>query len=264
MNILDKIIANTKQEVALRKSLVSTQELEKSEFFGRKPYVAKEFFPSIDSSKSGIIAEFKRQSPSKGIINPTTEAAFITKGYQDAGASMLSILAEEKYFGGSMEYIKRARIVTNIPILRKDFIVDQYQILEAKAIGADAILLIAACLTRQEMIDLGKFAHSLGLSVLMEVHNQEELDLCLNPHIDLLGVNNRNLKTFEVNIETSISLVNNIPNEFVKVSESGLSDAQTINKLKKYGYTGFLIGETFMKTDNPPKALQELVTQLKK
>jgi len=162
-----------------------------------------------------------------------------------------------------MEYIKRARKVTQTPILRKDFIVEEFQILEAKAIGADAILLIAGCLTTEEMTSLGKFAQSLGLAVLMEVHNQDELNKCLNPHIDLLGVNNRDLKTFDVSIQTSIDLVDKIPNEFVKVSESGLKDAETIKELQSHGYKGFLIGETFMKTNTPADTLKLLVEQLK-
>lgn len=260
MNILEEIVLNTRKEVAERKKLTSIAALEKDEFFGRKTLAIKPFF----EERSGIIAEFKRQSPSKGIINPTTDVEGITKGYADAGASMLSVLADEKYFGGSMEYVSRARRVNEIPILRKDFIVDEFQILEAKAIGADAILLIAGCLSHQEMVDLGKFAHSLGLAVLMEVHDQEELDKCLNPYIDLLGVNNRNLKTFEVSIETSIALVDKIPADFIKVSESGLKDAHTIKELKKHSYNGFLIGESFMKTDHPAKALEDLINELNK
>jgi indole-3-glycerol phosphate synthase len=263
MNILDKIVANTIKEVDARKAQVSVAQLEQTDGFLRATFAAKDFFPPVNEERSGIIAEFKRMSPSKGLINPRTDVETVTKGYADAGASMLSILAEEKYFGGSMEYIKRARLVNKVPILRKDFIVDEYQVIEAKSIGADAILLIAACLSRQEMIDLGKLAHSLNLSVLMEVHNEEELGKCINPYIDLLGVNNRNLKTFDVSIETSISLVNKIPNEFIKVSESGLSEAQTIIDLKDHGFTGFLIGETFMKTNDPALELKKLVTQLK-
>lgn len=258
MNILEKIIANTKIEVAERKKLVSIKDLESLDFFDRKTFAPKDFF----STRSGIISEFKRQSPSKGIINPTTEVETVTQGYTNAGASMLSVLTEEKFFGGSMEYLKRARLANDIPILRKDFIVDEYQIIEAKAIGADAILLIASCLEAEEMKSLGELAFSLGLSVLMEVHNQEELDKCLNPFITLLGVNNRNLKTFEVNIETSISLVNKIPDEFIKISESGLKDAETIIELKRHGFEGFLIGETFMKTENPGNALKELITNI--
>ena len=263
MNILDKIVANTIKEVNERKSQVSVSQLEKTKAFSRTTFAAKDFFPPVNSDRSGIITEFKRESPSKGLINATTDVEQVTKGYSDAGASMLSILAEQMYFGGSMDYIKRARLVNDIPILRKDFIVDEYQVVEAKSIGADAILLIAACLSRQEMIDLGQLAHSLNLSVLMEVHNEEELEKCLNPYIDLLGVNNRNLKTFEVSIETSISLANRIPDEFIKVSESGLSDSETIEHLKTFGFTGFLIGETFMKTDDPAMALDKLVKQLK-
>jgi indole-3-glycerol phosphate synthase len=263
VNILDKIVDNTRRLVEERKKYISTKDLEKMDGFGRVCYKSKDFFPP-QSERSGIIAEFKRQSPSKGIINNTTDVELITKGYADAGASMLSILAEEQYFGGSMEYIKRARKVNQVPILRKDFIVDEFQIIEAKAIGSDAILLIAACLSNKEMTELGKLAHSLGLSVLVEVHNEEELKDCLNPYIDLLGVNNRNLKTFDVSTETSLYLADKIPNEYIKVSESGLKDADTIKELKKVGYTGFLIGESFMKTENPALALKQLVTQLNK
>ena len=258
MNILEEIVQNTRKEVEERKSQVAVQELESSTFFSRDTLKPASFF----DGKVGVIAEFKRQSPSKGIINPTEDVETVTKGYADAGASMLSILADVKYFGGSMEYIKRARVVNDIPILRKDFIVDEYQVLEAKAIGADAILLIAACLSKQEMKELGQLAQSLGLSVLMEVHNEEELEKCLNPHIDLLGVNNRNLKTFDVSIQTSLDLVDKIPSEFIKVSESGLKDAQTIKELQNAGFGGFLIGETFMKTPQPAEALKNLIGQV--
>lgn len=260
MNILEEIVLNTRKEVAERKKVTSVKELEGSEFFSRETYKVKPYF----EDRSGIIAEFKRQSPSKGIINATTDVEGVTSGYANAGASMLSVLADKKYFGGSMEFVKRARIANEIPILRKDFIVDEYQVLEAKAIGADAILLIAGCLSHQEMERLGEFAHSFGLSVLMEIHNEAELNKCLNPFIDLLGVNNRNLKTFDVSIQTSIDLVEKIPDEFIKVSESGLKDADTIKELKSHGYSGFLIGETFMKTNNPPATLMKLVEELKK
>ena len=262
MNILDKIVESTRRSVAERKKDISISDLENMSTFSRNCYVANDFFPP-KSSRSGIIAEFKRQSPSKGIINATTDVESVTQGYNSYGASMLSVLAEEQYFGGSIEYVKRARKVNDIPVLRKDFVVDEYQVIEAKAIGADAILLIAACLTNKEMINLGSLAQSLGLSVLMEVHDEDELEKCLNPHIDLLGVNNRNLKTFDVNIETSLYLVDKIPNEFIKVSESGLTDAKTILELKNNGYDGFLIGESFMKTENPALAMGQLVKQLK-
>ena len=258
MNILEKIVANTREEVALRKEQVSIKELEQSELYSRETYSPRKFI----KERSGIISEFKRQSPSKGIINPTTDVESVTKGYADAGASMLSILADEKFFGGGMDYIKRARKVNTIPILRKDFIVDEYQVIEAKAIGADAMLLIAGCLEKKEMITLGALAQSLGMEILMEVHDQVELEKCLNPHIDLLGVNNRNLKTFDVSIQTSIDLADQIPNEFIKVSESGLKDAETIKELKKSGFEGFLIGETFMKTEDPALTLKQLVDQL--
>ncbi len=162
-----------------------------------------------------------------------------------------------------MEYLTSVREVVEIPVLRKDFIVDEYQLLEAKAIGADVILLIAACLEPKRLEELAKSAKSLGLEVLMEVHDKEELDRSLNPYLDVVGVNNRNLKTFDVSVQTSLALAEFIPDDFRKISESGLKDAQTIVDLKKGGFEGFLIGETFMKTENPAQALQQLISDIK-
>lgn len=261
MTILDKIIANTKIEVAERKAKISVQTLEKSAHFNRKTYSLKEYL--VLPEKSGIIAEIKKQSPSKGIINDKVSIEEVGQGYYSVGASAISVLTDFEFFGGKMEYLEAVRPLVEIPILRKDFMVDEYQILEAKAIGADVILLIAACLEPKRLEELAKFAKSLGLEILMEVHNREELERSLNPYLDVVGVNNRNLKTFDVSVQTSLELAELIPNDFRKISESALKDAETIVQLKRAGYEGFLIGETFMKTENPSQALANLITEIK-
>jgi indole-3-glycerol phosphate synthase len=245
--ILDDIIANKIAELNLKKQVVPASQFEKMALFERKTV-------SITSSiknGSGIIAEFKRRSPSKPAININARVQNVTLGYQEAGASAISVLTDNKFFGGSLDDILLARACVNIPLLRKDFIIEEYQILEAKANGADVILLIAAALRKQELKNLSKFAQSLGLEVLLEVHNEEELEKSLLPSVNLLGVNNRNLKTFETNINTSKELSKRIPSEFVRVSESGISSPNTIKELKAYGYEGFLIGEQLMKTNSP-------------
>ncbi|AFD08441.1 indole-3-glycerol phosphate synthase TrpC [Solitalea canadensis] len=261
MTILDKIVARKREEIIENKARVSTDELEQAEFFDRKCYSLREALTQPD--KVGIIAEFKRRSPSKGILNATADVVETTQGYVNSGASVLSILTDIDFFNGSNENVIKARRANEVPILRKDFIVDEYQILEAKAIGADVILLIAACLNPEELKRLGAFTHSLGMSVLLEVHDKEELLRSINPHIDAIGVNNRNLATFNVDVQTSFELADLIPNDFVKVSESALSQAQTIIDLKKAGFGGFLIGETFMKTNDPAKACKEFVEEVK-
>ena len=262
MNILDKIVANTRQEVEQRKQQASIQELEKSPLFGRETYSMSEFL--VDPSKSGIIAEIKKQSPSKGIINDKVSVVEVGIGYEKAGASAISVLTDREFFGGKMEYLTSVRKEVSIPVLRKDFIIDEYQLLEAKAIGADVVLLIAACLPPTELEYLAKFAQNLGLEILMEVHDKEELDRSINPYLNVVGVNNRNLKTFETSIQTSLDLVDFIPNEFKKVSESGLQNASTLLELRAAGYDGFLIGETFMKTKLPWQALAELIEEIKR
>lgn len=257
ITILDKIVLRKKEEVAVAKQLVSIRQLEQSQYFNRTPYRFKDFLLAAD--RTGIIAEFKRQSPSKGIINGRVKVEDVTQGYNTAGASALSVLTDTDFFGGKAEDLLAARAVNQIPILRKDFMIDEYQILEAKAWGADIILLIAAILTPQEVSYLGKFAHNLGLNVLLEVHNLEELERSICPNLDAIGVNNRNLADFTVNIQTSFDLVNQIPNEFLKISESAISNPQTIKELKAVGFNGFLIGENFMKTENPGLAMQAFV-----
>ncbi len=261
MNILDRIIADKKNEVALRKSLFPISYWEASPLFDRP---LNRLSARLRSSHSGIIAEHKRRSPSKQTINTKLSVSEVVQGYDKAGACGLSILTDHKYFGGSLEDLNLARATTTLPLLRKEFIVDEYQLIEAKAQGADLILLIAAVLSREEIQTLSTVAQKLDLEVLLEIHNQEELEKSIMPSLDLLGVNNRNLKTFEVSLETSRALAPLIPDEFVKVSESGLSDIQSIKILQSIGYQGFLVGENFMKTTQPGSAAQEFISQLEK
>ena len=208
-----------------------------------------------------VIAEFKTKSPSKGVINDTAEASEITAAYVAVGASGLSVLTDDRFFGGSFENLAKARWANkNTPILRKDFMLDPYQIYEARAHGADVILLIAESLTKELLLELTTKAKELGLEVLVEVHSAEELKK-LNPLVDLVGVNNRNLKTFEVDVQTSVRLSKLIPEQFVKISESGISDPESIAQLRADGFHGFLIGETLMKTDNPGQACKEFIVK---
>ena len=261
MNILEKIVARKKVEVELSKKVKSIADLEKEELFNRTSASLSDTLRN--ASAPLIISEFKRKSPSKGIINGDVLPEIVTANYVSAGAAALSVLTDIDFFGGSFDDFLRARKANpNIPMLRKDFIVDEYQLFEAKSIGADIILLIAACLEPSEIKSLSQKAHDLGLEVLLEVHNSEELAQSLCDTVDIVGVNNRNLKTFETSIQTSIELSAQIPDSFVKISESGLSDAETIFELFAYGYKGFLIGETFMKTDNPGAALVALQNNL--
>jgi len=259
MNILDKIVLDKQKEVALKKEFIPITTLEKIPFFDRKTISLTQ---KLRSSTSGIIAEFKRRSPSKSIINESAQIDDVAIGYEQAGASGMSILTDEIYFGGMLDDLLIGRENCNLPLLRKEFIIDEYQILEAKAFGADAILLIAAILTKKEIKKFSELAKSLHLDVLLEVHNKEELYKSIMPSLDMLGVNNRNLKTFEVNLETSISLSHIIPDDFVKVSESGIGSIEAIKELQPYGYQGFLIGEHFMKTDDPGASATQFIKSL--
>jgi indole-3-glycerol phosphate synthase len=258
-NILDTIIRHKFEEVKTAKASVSVKDLEGSKFFHRQTISLVQFL--LDPARTGIIAEFKRKSPSKGIFNSTAKPELVTKAYADEGASGLSILTDEKFFAGKKEDIIVSRGVT-IPILRKDFMIDEYQVLEAKSIGADVVLLIAACLTPARVKELAAFAKSLQLEVLLEIHNEEELaHIC--DETDLVGVNNRDLKTFTVDVNRSIDLGKMIPPGKLKISESGISDVTTIHLLKKHEYNGFLIGETFMKEQDPAIAFARFVHTLK-
>jgi indole-3-glycerol phosphate synthase len=261
MNILDKIIAYKKTEVAERKKIRTIKELESTSFFSAPNISLRKFL--LDESKSGIIAEHKRKSPSKGIINDKLTVEEVVKGYETAGASAVSVLTDNPSFGGADEDLLRARAAINIPILRKDFIVDEFQILEARSIGANIILLIAACLTPVEIKYLSEFTKSLGMEVLLEVHEEEELKPNCFDSIDCIGVNNRNLKDFTVSVDLSKELSSKIPDRYLKISESGIDSPETILDLKGYGYTGFLIGENFMKTTNPGASMKAFVDRLK-
>lgn len=258
MNILDKIIAHKRTEVEAAKAKVSLEQLEKAPLFTRQTLSLKNALKA--EGASGIISEFKRKSPSKGIINDRLLPEIVTKGYVEAGANGLSVLTDTAFFGGTFDDFAKARAANPYtPMLRKDFMIDEYQLWEAKAIGADVILLIAANLTPAEIRHLGQKAQSLGLEVLLEVHNQEELEQSICEYVDMVGVNNRNLKTFVTSIETSLELAQLIPDDFVKISESGLKNADTIQQLRGVGYQGFLIGESFMTTDDPGLALKNLI-----
>jgi len=258
MTILDKIIEQRKQDVSTLQYLNPISKLERSAFFERPVMSAKEYI--LSSEKSGIIAEHKRASPSKGIINNKANLADVVTGYENAGASCISILTEPHFFKGSSEDILHIRDIISIPILRKEFIVDEYQIIEAKSMGADFILLIAACLTKQEINTFTKQAHSLNMEVLCEIHEEQELEKC-NSEIDIIGVNNRNLKDFSVDLEHSIRLLEKIPESFVRISESGISQAETVKLLKSKGFQGFLMGENFMKHGNPGEACREFISE---
>jgi indole-3-glycerol phosphate synthase len=259
MNILDQIVKYKQKEVGDRKELFSTRILEKSVFFESPTFSLRNGIVS----GSGIIAEIKRKSPSKGIINPAVSVEGISIGYTQAGASALSILTDEHFFGGSNEDLAVARKLNQIPILRKDFVLEEYQVIEAKSIGADAILLIAAILKPEKIKILTTFAHTLGLEVLLEVHSKEELMNNLSANVDLIGVNNRDLKTFEVSIETSKNISSHIPPSVTSVSESGIDDPVVVHKLKEYGFRGFLIGERFMRHPKPEASCKEFIDMLK-
>lgn len=259
MNILEKIIAHKRIEVEENRIRVPVRELERSPLFKRDVLSIRKALTDPDST--GIIAEFKRQSPSKGLINGTADVLKVTSAYAMNGAAALSVLTDNKFFGGSNADIINARI-NNIPILRKDFIIDEYQVTEARSIGADVILLIAACLSISEVKRLASFAKKLQLEVLLEIHNEEELGhIC--DECDIVGVNNRNLKDFTVDIERSIELSGKIPSRKVKISESGIADTDTIHKLRSSGFRGFLIGENFMKQEDPTVAFASFINQLK-
>jgi len=261
MNILDKIIAHKYKEVADRKELYPVKLLEKSLYFDT-PCVSLERY-LLRPDKTGIIAEIKRKSPSKGAINPYVSVERTSIGYMQAGASALSILTDSTYFGGKNEDLVTARKYNYCPILRKDFMVGEYQIIEAKSIGADAILLIAAALEPARLKELAAFARSFGLEVLLEVHDLEELQNSLNEHVTVVGVNNRNLKTFNTDVGLSFELARHIPASMTKISESGLSQPQTLVELHEAGYHGFLIGESFMSNSRPERAAAAFMKELR-
>ena len=259
MNILDKIISQKQKEVAERKSLYPVKLLERSTFFNSPSVSFRKYL--LREDKVGIIAEFKRKSPSKGMINKYADVERTSIGYMQAGASALSILTDTEFFGGKKEDLTIARKFNYCPILRKDFVIDEYQIIEARSIGADVILLLANVLNTQQIKQFAQFARSLGLEVLLEIRDKEELR-SVNEFIDAVGVNNRNLKDFTVNISQSFELSGLIPNDFIKVSESGIYSAKTIHELKDVGFKGFLMGEAFMKNSRPEIACADLIKEV--
>ena len=259
MNILDTIVERKRAEVADRKQQKSLDMIKADAWYTRKTISLVEGLSRPNAS--GIIAEFKRKSPSKGIINDRVDPLEVTKAYQAAGASAVSILTDEYFFGGHDQDVLRARQVLDIPILRKEFIIDEYQVHEAKALGADLILLIAACLSKEEVVRFSTLARSLGLEVLLELHDEDELEHVCET-VDLVGINNRSLKTFDVNIARSLRMAGHLPKDKLKVAESGIDDPDQVKLFRENGYSAFLIGENFMKTNDPGMALNEFRKQI--
>ena len=259
MKILDKIVEDKKIEINKLLSNSSVSKLENSHLFSRKCISLKE---SIKNNNSGIICEFKRRSPSNQNINYTSSLSDVVSGYEEAGAAGLSILTNKEYFDGDTQDIIDIRDISNLPILRKEFIISEYQVIEAKSIGSDAILLIASILSEEEIIGYSSLAKSIGLEVLLEIHSEDELYKISGEDIDIVGVNNRNLDTLEIDLNNSIELYGKIPSKFVKISESGISEVESILKLKEVGYNGFLIGEKFMKTNNPMESAYDFIKKI--
>jgi len=261
-DILQEIVADKRIEVARQKAAlppsVLYKEVEALMQTGRKLLSMKQ---SLAQSASGIIAEFKRKSPSKGWIKEEGRPDIIPASYAQNGAGAISILTDEKYFGGNMDFIRIARPTVDIPILRKDFIIDEYQLFQARAIGADAVLLIAADLTKAESRQLAQTAHQLGLETLLEIHTEAELEY-VGAGIDMVGVNNRNLGTFHTDVQNSYRLASLLPQDYLLVSESGISQPQTVRQLRQAGFRGFLIGETFMRTPDPGQALLHFIQSI--
>jgi indole-3-glycerol phosphate synthase len=261
MNILDKIIATKREEIAERMEETPLSILTQKPYFKEACYSIRKALK--DKNSTGIIAEHKRKSPSLGWIREHSDVAEVAQGYALAGATAMSVLTDEPFFGGTLSDLSRARRTVSIPLLRKDFIIHEYQIFEAKAYGADLILLIAECLTKKQVKTLAETAKNLGLEVLLEMHDSEGLDKICDA-VTCVGVNNRNLKNFNVSIQTSMDLAAQIPDSFVKVAESGISKPETIAQLRGYGFEGFLIGEAFMKTDDPGAAIEDFINQMAK
>ena len=260
MNILDKIVAHKKIEIAQAKERKTTKALEQNDFFKRNTISITKSI--LAENSTGIIAEFKRKSPSKGIINNKFSAVEIVKQYENAGVSGSSVLTDEEFFGGNQQDLISTRNEVSIPLLRKDFMIDEYQFIEAKSIGADVVLLIASILTPKEVKDFTDLAKSLNLEVLLELHDETELNHVYHK-VDMVGINNRNLKTFEVDIEQSIRMAEKLGNGFVKVAESGISSVEALIHFRNNGFQGFLIGENFMKTENPGIACEQFIETLR-
>ncbi len=254
-DILQTIVAHKRIELARQEEAVPLDSLIR-QLDTLRP--SRSMRQSLADSSTGIIAEFKRRSPSKGWIAQEADPAVIVPGYERAGASGISVLTDQEFFGGTLDDLHAVRPLIQLPVLRKDFIVSPYQLFQAKLVGADVVLLIAAALTVEECKSLGKLAHQLQMEVLLEIHAEKELDY-LHEYVDLLGVNNRNLGTFHTDVENSFRLAQKLPKEYLWVSESGISQPETIRQLRKAGFRGFLMGERFMKTSSPEQALSDFL-----
>jgi len=259
-DILKKILNDKAQEVmecAMRRPLAELSA--NVEHMAVTRGFAKAIRDDINAGRSGVIAEIKKASPSKGVIREDFKPQDIAISYAKHGASCLSVLTDEKYFQGHADYLKSARDACQLPVLRKDFMIDPYQVYEARAMGADAILLIVAALGDPMMSDLEQSAMALGLDVLVEVHNEQELERALRLQTPLLGINNRNLRSFETMLETTLSMLELIPDDKIVISESGIHTTEDVERLRAADVNGFLIGEAFMRADNPGQALSDLI-----
>jgi indole-3-glycerol phosphate synthase len=259
MDILDEIIAYKKEEVKINKKLYPVSKLEKSFYFRRE---IPSFIEAILKPGPSIIGEFKRKSPSKGIINISADINQVAKGYQEAGISAISVLTDKKFFGGEKDDLLKVAGYIKVPLLRKDFILDEYQIVESKSIGASAILLIASVLSRSEVDTLTDLALNLGLDILFEIHNEKDLEK-MSHKIKIIGVNNRNLKTLEINMDNSVDLLTHLPLNLIKVAESGFQTYNDVKQLFARGYNAFLIGENFMRSNDPGLTAAEFIKGLK-
>jgi indole-3-glycerol phosphate synthase len=259
MSILDTIVAYKQKEVKAAKSVISCEQMRRGAYLNLMS--THSFVQAIKASPTGIIAEFKRRSPSKGEIRAMADAAHVVRGYTRAGAACCSILTDTAFFGGSLNDFSIARGETHLPLLRKEFIIDEYQIYQSRLHHADAVLLIAAVLTAAQISNFIRIAHDLNMQTLLELHNEHELDR-FDAATDMVGINNRNLHNFVTNIDASCKLIDRLPKDVVKISESGLSEPSQLKELRAAGFDGFLIGERFMKHDDPGDALKQFINAI--
>lgn len=259
MNILDRIVAAKRAEIAAAKAIVSAAAMQSRAQAGSavRDFVAS-MRAKIASREPAVIAEIKRASPSRGLLRENFDPASIANSYERAGAACLSVLTDREYFQGSLEHLEAARAACSVPVLRKDFIVDPYQVFEARAAGADCILLIVACLSRDEMKRLESLAHGLGMAVLVEVHDAAELESALELETPLVGINNRDLRTFETRLGTTLGLLPGIPTDRIVITESGILVPENVALMRAQGVGAFLVGEAFMRAPDPGAALKDL------
>lgn len=255
MTILERILGVKRGEIAAAKERVSAPMVEKR---ATEAPPARDFVGALRAKKPAVIAEIKKASPSRGVLRENFDPAAIAQSYTKGGAACLSVLTDRQFFQGDSAHLIAARAACALPVLRKDFVIDRYQVFESRALGADCILLIAACLSPQEMADLEKTAHGLGMAVLVEVHDAVELDVALQLKTPLLGINNRNLKTFETRLETTLGLLERVPSHRMVVTESGILSVSDVERMRKAGVNAFLVGEAFMRAGDPGTELSRL------